>query len=256
MSATAACTSLLGTALFLRQSSKSYPHLVVHSLEHLRQQIALSVSKAFKSQSMDSKNPKPLELLDTPPLASATLLHTAYAHAFFEPRYGRLHIKEIHSFIHLIERLRSELSCASLRERVTHSLNEFIGGSTIPVYLRTPSVSRMYSAFEAPAVIMTDALCDALQLLEHTISYAFDIPLSHSPLKDPPNSQLYANQQRVISEAVRLLKLQLGTVHASLDRNRNDVTSSSNPKDGDFSKEVRILYLQLKELIYGFWHVN
>ncbi|KAF9505296.1 hypothetical protein BS47DRAFT_1385984 [Hydnum rufescens UP504] len=182
--------------------------------------IVLSVDVAFRLHPASSE--KPLPLLNAPSLVPITQLHRAYIHAFFELRYSRLHIKELHAFVDLIERLRSEFSW----------------GSTIPTHLRTSRVSHLYSAFKEPSVIMTDALCDALQLLEYTISYTFDVPLADPPLKDPPDSLSYTKHQKAISEAMRLLKLQLGMVHASLDRTRSDVAPPDSHSAVDFSKEV------------------
>jgi hypothetical protein len=85
---------------------------------------------------------------------------------------------------------------------------------------------------------MTDALCDALQVLEYTISYTFDVPLGDPPLEDPPDSLSYTKHQKAISEAMRLLKLQLGMVHASLDRTRSDVAPPDSHKAMDLSNEV------------------
>lgn len=102
---------------------------------------------------------------------------------------------------------------------------------------------------------MSSALEQSLSLLEDTIAYAYDIPRAHlpSPKDDPPDINTtmllsaYATAQDSLANAVKLLKLQLGTVHESLDRRRR---MSQHPDDtDDASKEVFAISLFVVSLL-------
>lgn len=117
VSTVASIASLLGTLLFLRHSSKAYPHLIVDALGELREHIVRNIDHAFntKHDKPDANvgQKKPLQLpKTTPKLIPTAELHLAFAQAFLEMHYNFLHVKEIRPFIHIIDRLRTELSCA------------------------------------------------------------------------------------------------------------------------------------------------
>lgn len=116
VSAIASGSSLLATLLFLRRSTKSYPYLVVSSLAELRAHIARSIDHAFHTKhpvpGTDEKQQIPLQLPEaTPKLIPQAELHLAFAQSFLEMHYNFLHVKEIRPFTHIIDRLRTELSC-------------------------------------------------------------------------------------------------------------------------------------------------
>lgn len=48
-----------------------------------------------------------------PKLSSTAELHRGFTQAYLEVHYNRVHVKEIRAFIHIIDRLRTELSCTS-----------------------------------------------------------------------------------------------------------------------------------------------
>lgn len=117
-----------------------------------------------------------------------------------------------------------------------------LGGSTIPDRLRTPSSCiSIYSAIEEPCRIMSSALEQALSLLEGTVAHAFDVPRSRS---SSPDGNLdgdkllasYPKAQGDVARAVKLLKVQLGTIHNSLERRTR--SSPHGAEIDDVSKEV------------------
>ncbi|KAF8321813.1 hypothetical protein DL93DRAFT_1473180 [Clavulina sp. PMI_390] len=142
--------------------------------------------------------------------------------------YTRVHIKEIRSFTHIIDRLRTELSW----------------GALIPDHLHTSSQSSSYSAIREPCMMLASALSNSIALLEDTFTYAYDIkdwpprpPATPGILADDgkvdPNFLVsaYSPAQSELANTVRLLKLQIGTIHASLDR-RHSKSQGSTLFDG------------------------
>jgi hypothetical protein len=116
VSAIASGSSLFATLIFLRHSTKSYPHLVLSGLAELRAHIARSIDNAFHAKhtapGTDEKQQTPLQLPEgTPKLIPTAQLHLAFAQSFLEMHYNFLHVKEIRPFTHIIDRLRTELSC-------------------------------------------------------------------------------------------------------------------------------------------------
>lgn len=126
ISAIAAGSSLVATLLFLHQSAKSYPCLVVNSLAGLREHIETNIDQAFRQDqesphSSRIKSEKPLNNSNAKPVAPVmpkvvptAELHRAFARAFLEMHYNRVHVKEIRAFTHIIDRLQTELSCTSV----------------------------------------------------------------------------------------------------------------------------------------------
>lgn len=103
---------------------------------------------------------------------------------------------------------------------------------------------------------MSSALGESLSLLEDTITYTYDIPRAHlpsskkdSPSKIDPTELLpaYAAAQDSLVNAVKLLKLQLSTVHESLDRRRR--LSQHLDDVDDASKEVFAISLFVVSLL-------
>jgi hypothetical protein len=88
---------------------------------------------------------------------------------------------------------------------------------------------------------MSSTLEKALSLLEETIAHAFDVPRAST---FTPDGKLdgdkllaaYPKAQDDITQAVRLLKVQLGTIHNSSDRRTR--SSLSSTEIDDVSKEV------------------
>lgn len=88
---------------------------------------------------------------------------------------------------------------------------------------------------------MSSALERALSLLEDTVAHAFDVPRTFSlttegKLDGDTLLAAYPKAQNDIAQAVKLLKVQLGTIHSSLER-RTRPPLSINEVD-DVSKEV------------------
>jgi hypothetical protein len=116
-----------------------------------------------------------------------------------------------------------------------------LGGSTIPDRLRSPSSCiAIYSAIEEPCRIMSSALEQALSLLEDTVAHAFDVPRTRPSTPDGKLDgdkllSAYPKAQGDVAQAVKLLKVQLGTIHNSLERRTK---SSDSTEIDDVSKEV------------------
>jgi len=93
---------------------------------------------------------------------------------------------------------------------------------------------------------MSSTLEKALSLLEETVAYAFDVPRTST---FTPDGKLdgdtllaaYPKAQDDITQAVRLLKVQLGTIHNSSDRRTR--SSLSSTEIDDVSKEVFVISL-------------
>ncbi len=100
---------MVSTFVFLRHSSQSYTHQLLGTFESLRGELSASVEGTFRPGG--SAVGSELRCLDTNILDSASQLRRSYVQAFFEPRYSKLHVKELHSFMAIIDRIRTELSC-------------------------------------------------------------------------------------------------------------------------------------------------
>ena len=109
VSSIAAIASLVSTIVFLRHSSQSYTHQLLRSLESLREELSASVESTFRP-SRTTEHPSLLGS-DASIFDLTSQLHRSYVQAFFEPRFSRLHVQELHSFMGIIQRIRTELSC-------------------------------------------------------------------------------------------------------------------------------------------------
>lgn len=225
VSSIAAFASMVSTIVFLRHSSQSYTHQLLRSLESLRDELSASVESTFRP-SGTTEHPS-LRRFDANILDLASQLRRSYVQAFFEPRYSRLHVQELHSFMSIIQRIRTELSW----------------GETIPFSLRsyTTEKSQIYESFDGPATSTANQVYASLILVERTIKDAFDVERPHDDSSTPALED-FSKQSQDLENAARLLKLNLGTAHALVDRSRgtggSDVHGVDDSSKGLFSMSL------------------
>ncbi|KAF8328929.1 Fusaric acid resistance protein family-domain-containing protein [Cantharellus anzutake] len=200
ISSLAASSSLLSTLIFLRGSSRSYTHRLLRAMESTRSTLSERVERAFRPQGSTNLSDRSYgNALDL-----GSRLRRSYAHAFLEPRYGRLHVKELQAFPNIVDRIRTELSW----------------GETISLTMRlsTSEKSQIHESFDGPSTVTTEKIYASFILVERTIKDAFDIKQSkdNSSLSIPTPED-YAIQMRELADAARLLKLNLGTAQASVE---------------------------------------